>query len=445
VKLQEAGRPVRDEDLADVELAALVAREEARAARTIPLVASSSVGPRQMRAYSGSVLGTLTAEGYPGARFHPGCDVFDDVERLCVSRACAAFGASFANVQPHSCTTANQAALAALAASGARVLSMSLKAGGHLSHGAAVSETSRWYKFEHYGVNVDGLIDYDEVRSHALAFRPDVVICGASSYPRTLDFAAFGEIAREVGAALVADISHISGLTATGLHPSPVPHAALVTTSTYKQFGGPRGGLVLGGTDAPGHVDLARRVDRSVFPGLQGTPNAAAVAAKAWALRYVMTASFADVARRIVGTARTIADQLAARGFHVVSGGTETHMVLVDVSRAGIDGLDSERALEQAGILVNRNAIPHDPQPPSRPSGIRLGTNSIAALGASTSDAELIGDLVADVLDGLRPASRAASLAAATARARRAAAALLDGWRHADNATSTSSDAPEPL
>lgn len=442
---QETERPVRHEDLTDVELAALVAREEARAARNIPLVASSSIGPRQMRAYSGSVLGALTAEGYPGARFHPGCEVFDDVERLCIARACTAFGASFANVQPHSCTTANQAALVALAASGARVLSMSLKAGGHLSHGAAVSETSRWYDFAHYGVDADGLVDYDEVRSQALAFRPDVLICGASSYVRILDFAAFGEIAQEVGAALVADISHISGLAATGWHPSPIPYAALTTTSTYKQFGGPRGGLVLGGTGVPDRAELARRVDRAVFPGLQGTPNAAAVAAKAWALRYVTTASFAHVARRIVGTARSIADRLAARGFHVVSGGTDTHMVLVDVSRARVNGLDAERALERAGILVNRNAVPHDPRPPSRPSGIRLGTNSIAVLGAGTSDAALIGDLVADILDALRPASRAAALDAATARVRRSAVALLDGWRHADIATSTSSDTPEPL
>ena len=414
----------------DPELGRLLAKEEARRAEVLPLVASSSVGVEEMRAYAGSVLGDLTAEGYPGARYHPGCDIFDDVERLCVERAKAAFGAPFANVQPHSGTTANQAALAALAKPGARVLAMSLKAGGHLSHGATVSHTSQWYKFAHYDVDREGQVHYDELRAQALGFAPEVLICGASSYPRELDFAAFGEIAQESGAALVADISHISGLVAAGVHPSPIPHAHLVTTSTYKQLGGPRGGLILGGQAAPDPEALATRVDRAVFPGLQGTPNAASVAAKAWALRHVTTPMFADVAARIVETARVIASRLGERGFRVVGGGTDTHMVLVDVGRSGVGGFDAERALERAGILVNRNAIPHDGQPPNRPSGIRLGTNGLCVLGAQTAHATCVADLVADVLEALQREAAGDALEQTIHRTRQRVTDLLHDMRH---------------
>ncbi|MER6971711.1 serine hydroxymethyltransferase [Nocardioides sp. NPDC000445] len=396
---------VRQTDLArDEPLAGLLDAEVRRARSAVPLVASASIGHPEMRALAGSEFGDLTTEGYPGARFHPGCEVFDRVEELAQARACSAFGASFANVQAHSGSTANQAATAALASPGSRVLSMDLKAGGHLSHGARASQTSRWFEYVHYDVDGDGFLNYDQIRAQAREVKPALIICGASSYPRQIDFAAFSDIAREVGAALIADISHISGLVVAGQHPSPIPHADLVTTSTYKQLAGPRGGLILGGTNVPDAQALHRRVDQAVFPGLQGTPNGAAVAAKAWALGYVASPEFRAIAARIVDLARIVADRLANHGHRIVTRGTDTHMVLVDTSAAGLYGLESERALEEAGILVNRNAIPHDPRPPSRPSGIRLGLNSLAQLGASDAEATLVADMVAAVLAALRQA-----------------------------------------
>ncbi|MFE6509419.1 serine hydroxymethyltransferase [Nocardioides sp. NPDC057767] len=394
---------VRQTDLArDEPLAGLLDAEVRRARSAVPLVASTSIGHPEMRALAGSEFGDLTTEGYPGARFHPGCEVFDRVEELAQARACSAFGASFANVQAHSGSTANQAATAALASPGSRVLSMDLKAGGHLSHGARASQTSRWFEYVHYDVDGEGFLNYDQIRAQAREVKPALIICGASSYPRQIDFAAFSDIAREVGAALIADISHISGLVVAGQHPSPVPHADLVTTSTYKQLAGPRGGLILGGTNVPDPQALHRRVDQAVFPGLQGTPNGAAVAAKAWALGYVTSPEFRAIAARIVDLARIVADRLASHGHRIVTRGTDTHMVLVDTSAAGLYGLESERSLEEAGILVNRNAIPHDPRPPSRPSGIRLGLNSLAQLGASDAQAALVADMVAAVLAALR-------------------------------------------
>ncbi|MFE6649851.1 serine hydroxymethyltransferase [Nocardioides sp. NPDC057772] len=394
---------VRQTDLArDEPLAGLLDAEVRRARSAVPLVASTSIGHPEMRALAGSEFGDLTTEGYPGARFHPGCEVFDRVEELAQARACSAFGASFANVQAHSGSTANQAATAALASPGSRVLSMDLKAGGHLSHGSRASQTSRWFEYVHYDVDGEGFLNYDQIRAQAREVKPALIICGASSYPRQIDFAAFSDIAREVGAALIADISHISGLVVAGQHPSPVPHADLVTTSTYKQLAGPRGGLILGGTNVPDPQALHRRVDQAVFPGLQGTPNGAAVAAKAWALGYVTSPEFRAIAARIVDLARIVADRLASHGHRIVTRGTDTHMVLVDTSAAGPYGLESERSLEEAGILVNRNAIPHDPRPPSRPSGIRLGLNSLAQLGASDAQAVLVADMVAAVLAALR-------------------------------------------
>lgn len=388
----------------DEPLAGLLGAEVRRARSAVPLVASTSIGHPEMRALAGSEFGDLTTEGYPGARFHPGCEVFDRVEELAQARACSAFGASFANVQVHSGSTANQAATAALVSPGSRVLSMALKAGGHLSHGARASQTSRWFEYVHYDVDREGLLDYDQIRAQAREVRPALIICGASSYPRRIDFAAFSDIAREVGAFLIADISHISGLVVAGQHPSPIPHADLVTTSTYKQLAGPRGGLILGGSDVADAQALHQQVNQAVFPGLQGTPNGASVAAKAWALGYVTSPEFRAIAVRIVELARIVADRLAGHGHHIVTFGTDTHMVLVDTSAAGLHGLESERSLEEAGILVNRNAIPHDPRPPSQPSGIRLGLNSLAQLGASDAQAVLVADMVATVLAALRQA-----------------------------------------
>lgn len=404
-KLLTRDRTNRPVGAHDVELHRLILEEERRARTTIPLIASASIGHSEMRALAGSVLGDLTTEGYPGARFHPGCQVMDRIEELARTRACAAFNASFANVQAHSGSTANQAAIVALAKPGARVLSMALKAGGHLSHGSHVSQTSQWFEFSHYDVDPEGILDYERIQEKAQEIQPAVIICGASSYPRQIDFERFGSIAREVGAALIADISHISGLVVAGQHPSPIPHADIVTTSTYKQLAGPRGGLILGGSNLTDPVTLRRRVDNAVFPGLQGTPDAASIAAKAWAFGHITSLDFIETVTRIVDLARTAADRLTQRGYKVITGGTDTHMVLVDVAASGLCGYEVEKCLETAGILTNRNTIPHDSRPTSRPSGIRLGLNSIAQLGATSAQTSQIADMVADIMDALQQTS----------------------------------------
>lgn len=396
-----AGNDALGADFDDDALLDLLQRDAQRQNDTVALVASASAAPWQVLACNGSPLSNVTGEGYPGARFHSGCVDFDEVERLAVSRAREAFGASFANVQPHSGTNANLAALAALLPVGGRVLSMALDAGGHLSHGARVSVTSKYYSVTHYGVGDDGLIDYDEVESLAHQASPQVIICGGSSYPRTIDFARFRSIADSVGAFLLADISHVAGLVVAGLHPSPIPHAHLTTTSTYKQLAGPRGGLILGNSIDHDATSLERKTARAVFPGVQGTPMPHSIAAKAWALRYVTTEEFTDVCQRITTAAREVADVLSARGFRLVTGSTDNHMVVVDLTRQAPSGWVAERALESCGLLVNRNAIPADPRPPTITSGIRLGTNSLAARGGGAGHARRAATIIADVLDAV--------------------------------------------
>jgi glycine hydroxymethyltransferase len=389
----------------DRHLVELLAREEERVKESIPLVASSSLGHPAMRYLQSSVLGDLTAEGYPGSRFHPGCEVFDEIETLAVRRACTAFGSSFANVQPHSGSAANQAALAALASPGDRVLAMELSAGGHLSHGARVSQTANWFSFKHYGVDPDGFLDYGKIEEQALDFRPKVIICGASSYPRAIDFQKFSQIARRVDASLLADISHISGLVATGQHASPVPYADIVTTSTYKQIAGPRGGLILGGTATPEPGKLEKRIEKAVFPGLQGTPSAASIAAKAWAFAYIMSPEFFATASLTITLAKYMAELFREEGFDLLTGGTDNHLILLNISPLGLKGLDVEKALESAGILVNRNAVPNDAQPATNPSGIRVGLNSLAQLRASKADVEMITEIIIMIVKSLRDSS----------------------------------------
>lgn len=398
-------RPESDGDYVDRRLVKLLAREEKRVKESIPLVASSSLGHPAMRHLQSSVLGDLTAEGYPGLRFHPGCEVFDEIETLAVHRACVAFSSSYANVQPHSGSAANQAALAALASPGDRVLAMELSAGGHLSHGARVSQTSSWFSFEHYGVNSDGFLDYGKIEEQALDFRPKVIICGASSYPRAIDFQKFSQIAERVDAALIADISHISGLVATGQHASPVPYADIVTTSTYKQIAGPRGGLILGGAASLEHGELEKRIQKAVFPGLQGTPSAASIAAKAWAFAYIMSPEFSDTASLTITLAKYMAELFREEGFDLLTGGTDNHLILFNMSSLGLRGLDVEKALETAGILVNRNAVPNDDQPATNPSGIRVGLNSLAQLKASRADIEIITEIIVMIVKSLRDSS----------------------------------------
>ncbi|MFF9012027.1 serine hydroxymethyltransferase [Streptomyces sp. NPDC014870] len=371
----------------DPELALLLDREVEEQAMTLAMVASASAANPAVLATGGAALSNVTAEGYPGARYHPGAARFDGVERLAVSRARQAFGAQYANVQPHSCSSANQAVLAALLPPGGALLALDLDSGGHLTHGSAASVTGHHYRAVHYGLDYKGFIDYEQVAELALAHRPQVLIAGASAYPRTLDFARFRAIADSVGAYLVADISHIAGLVAAGEHPSPIDLAHVTTTSTYKQLGGPRGGLILIGAEhrAPGpdsrRTPLARLMQRAVFPQSQGTPSPASIAAKAHALKLVTEPAFRETMRLVRDDAAALADALDEYGYRVLTGGTENHMVLLDIFDRGITGVVAERALEECGILTNRNRIPKDTKAPLVASGLRLGTNVLAQRG----------------------------------------------------------------
>ncbi|POX37939.1 serine hydroxymethyltransferase [Streptomyces sp. Ru73] len=401
-----AGRAATGLRDADPALYALLTRETARQNDTLMMVAASSVADPSVLACGGSALGNLTAEGFPGARYHAGCGVADEIERLAIDRACAAFGARDAIVQPHSGSSANLAVITALLNPGDTLLGLDLDCGGHLTHGSPASVTGRHYRARGYRVTPDGFLDYDRIRELALAHRPKLIVCGASAYPRTIDFARFREIADEANAYLLADISHIAGLVAAGLHPSPVDHAHVTTTSTYKQLYGPRGGLILLGRDArmpgPERGTLAATLRRAVFPFTQGTPDLASVAAKARALDFVAGPGFAELAKRLQDGAQAMAERLSERGLRLVTGGTDTHMVLLDLRGTGVTGDAAETALESCGIVVNRNRVPGDTTPARVTGGLRLGSNTLAARGMDrTATAECAG-LVADVLDALR-------------------------------------------
>ncbi|WKV75489.1 serine hydroxymethyltransferase [Streptomyces sp. PCS3-D2] len=383
----------------------LLARESARQHETLMMVAASSVADPSVLACEGSALGNLTAEGYPGNRYHAGCGIADDIERLAIERACAAFGAQDAIVQPHSGSSANLAVITALLSPGDSLLGLDLDCGGHLTHGSPASVTGRYYRAHGYRVTPEGLLDYDQIREMALKHRPKLIVCGASAYPRSIDFARFREIADEANAYLLADISHIAGLVAAGLHQSPVDHAHVTTTSTYKQLYGPRGGLILLGREArrpgPERGTLAATLRRAVFPFTQGTPDLASVAAKARALAFVASPDFAEVAKRLADGAQAIAERLLDRGFRLVTGGTDTHMVLLDLRGSGVTGDVAEEALEACGIVVNRNRVPGDTTPVRVTGGLRLGTNTLAARGMDRTVAAECADLVADVLTAL--------------------------------------------
>ncbi|MFR9787939.1 serine hydroxymethyltransferase [Streptomyces sp. MB22_4] len=391
----------------DPDLADLLDREHIRQQDTLVLVASSSVAPPSVLACAGSSLANLTMEGYPGRRHHAGAEIADRVERLATSRACALFRARAANVQPHSGSSANLAVLMGLLEPGDTILGLDLDCGGHLSHGSAASVTGRYFRSVRYRTGDDDLLDYEQIAALTAEHRPKVVICGASAYPRRIDFARFREIADTVGAYLIADISHISGLVATGLHPSPIDHAHLTTTSTYKQLYGPRGGMILLGRDADapgpdGRVPLRKLVDRAVFPLVQGTPDLGNVAAKARALHAAAQPGFRTLMELVLDDAAAIGDRLRSRGLRVVTGGTDTHMVLADLRDDGLTGAAAEEALEACGILVNRNRVPGDDTPPRVTGGIRIGTNTLAARAVPPETAALCADLIADVVGELR-------------------------------------------
>ncbi|NUT49959.1 MAG: serine hydroxymethyltransferase, partial [Saccharothrix sp.] len=357
---------LRDED---PELHDVLAREVRRQATTLSLVASSSVVDPSVLAAQASSAVNVTAEGYPGRRYHAGCEVVDDIERLAVDRALGLFGARYANVQSHSATTANYAVLSALLRPGDVLLGMNLSDGGHLTHGSPAAYAGQYYTAVGYGLDHAGRIDYDQVAELARRHRPKVVVCGATAYSRPVDFARFRRIADEVGAYLLADISHIAGLVVTGLHASPVDHAHVTTACTHKQLYGPRGGVILSGRDhdspAPrGTGTLAQFLQRAIFPFYQGAPALNVIAAKARAFAAARTPEFAATARRILRFASALADELAARGHVIVSGGTENHTVLVDLRDLGVTGLVAELALEECGIVVNKNRVPGDTTPP---------------------------------------------------------------------------------
>ncbi len=413
-----AGFFVDDLADADPDLAAAVARELARQQSQIELIASENIVSRAVLQAQGSVLTNKYAEGYPGRRYYGGCEFVDAAERLALERACRLFGCAWANVQPHAGAQANEAVYLALLQPGDTILGMSLAAGGHLTHGSPANLSGKWFRAVAYGVRRDDArIDYDEVERLAEAHRPRLIVAGGSAYPRIIDFARFRAIADRVGAYLMVDMAHFAGLVAGGAHPSPVPHAHVVTTTTHKTLRGPRGGMILGNDE-----EIGRKINSAVFPGLQGGPLMHAVAAKAVAFGEALRPSFAAYARAVVANAQALAATLAEQGLDIVSGGTDTHLLLVDLRPLGLTGRDAEQALERAGITCNKNGIPFDPQKPTVTSGIRLGSPAATTRGFGTREFRQVGEWIGEVLRGL--AGNPLNNGGAEARVREAVAAL---------------------
>ena len=378
---------------ADPEIADAVLAEARRQEEGLELIASENFVSPAVLAAMGTPLTNKYAEGYPGKRYYGGCEHVDVAEQLAIDRAKTLFGAEHANVQAHSGAQANMAVYFAFLEPGATVLGMNLSHGGHLTHGSPVNFSGRFFRVIPYGVREDtGRIDYDALRAQAKEHRPAMIIAGASAYARTIDFAAFGDIARGVGAKLMVDMAHIAGLVATGVHPSPVPHADAVTTTTHKTLRGPRGGLILC------RAEHAKAIDKQIFPGIQGGPLMHVIAAKAVALREAMEPAFTDYARRVVANARALANGLMERGFKLVSDGTDTHLMLVDLRNRGMTGKDAERALGAADITVNKNTVPGETQSPFVTSGIRIGTPAVTTRGMGEGEMRTIATLIDEAL-----------------------------------------------
>jgi len=378
---------------ADPEIWSAIQAEARRQQETIELIASENYVSHAVLEAQGSVLTNKYAEGYPGHRYYGGCQHVDVVERLAIERACALFGAEHANVQPHSGSQANAAAYLALLQPGDTVLSMSLPHGGHLTHGSAFNFSGRLYRFFFYGVDRESeRLDYDEMAVLARRHRPRLLLAGASAYPRTIDFRRLAEIARSVDALLMVDMAHIAGLVAAGVHPSPVPHADVVTTTTHKTLRGPRAGIILC------TARWASAIDKAVFPGTQGGPLMHIIAAKAVALREAMAPDFVHYQRQIVANARALAGELTARGLRLVSGGTDNHLLLIDVSPLGLTGAQAEVALEAAGIGANKNLIPYDQRGPRETSGVRLGTSAVTTRGFREPQMKAVARLISRAL-----------------------------------------------
>jgi glycine hydroxymethyltransferase len=383
---------------ADSEIAAAIRGELQRQRDQIELIASENITSPAVLAAQGSVLTNKYAEGYPGRRYYGGCEYVDVAERLAIERVKRLFGCAHANVQPHSGAQANFAVFLALLKPGDTILGMSLAAGGHLTHGARPNLSGKWFKAVPYGVRADDhRIDHDEVERLAREHRPKLIIAGGSAYPRVIDFERFRAIADAVGAYLLVDMAHFAGLVAGGAHPSPLPHAHVVTSTTHKTLRGPRGGLILTNDD-----ELAKKFNAAVFPGSQGGPLMHVIAAKAVAFGEALRPDFRTYAHQVVANARALAEMLREEGLAVVADGTDTHLVLVDLRPKGVTGRDAEVSLERAGMTCNKNGIPFDPEPPAVTSGIRLGTPAGTTRGFGVEEFRRIGRLIARVLDGLR-------------------------------------------
>jgi glycine hydroxymethyltransferase len=380
----------------DPEIASAIDREVDRQARSLELIASENFVSEAVLQALGSVMTNKYAEGLPGKRYYGGCEFVDIAESLAIERAKKLFGAEHANVQAHSGSQANQAVYVTVLKPGETMLGMSLAHGGHLTHGHPLNFSGRMYKIVSYGVRQDmETIDYDELERLAMEHRPKLIVAGASAYPRTLDFARFAEIAKKSGALLMVDIAHIAGLVAAGLHPSPFPHADFVTTTTHKTLRGPRGGAVFS------KAQYAKEIDKSVFPCLQGGPLMHVIAAKAVCFQEALQPEFMEYQRQIVSNAKALAEALAAEGFRIVSGGTDTHLMLVDVFSKKVTGKDAQATLERAAITVNKNAIPFDTNPPAVASGIRVGTPAVTSRGMQEPQMQLIAHWISEVLNNL--------------------------------------------
>ena len=395
----------RDLEVVDPEVAEWIAAEARRQNHGLELIASENWVSRAVREAQGSVLTNKYAEGYPGKRYYGGCAYVDKVEQLAIDRAKALFRAEHANVQPHSGSQANMAVYLTALKAGDTILGMDLSHGGHLTHGHPLSFSGREYRVVAYGVRrEDERIDYEALAALAREHRPKLIIAGASAYSRVIDFGRFGDVADEVGAALMCDIAHIAGLVIAGLHVSPVPHAAFVTTTTHKTLRGPRGGLVL---CREAH---ARDLDRNVFPGIQGGPLEHVIAAKAVAFAEAASPDFVGYQRRVVENAKALAAALSQRGFRLVSGGTDNHVMMIDVGARGISGRDAENLLDGVGITVNKNTIPFDTRSPMVASGIRIGTPAVTTRGMGAAEMETIGGAIARVLEAREDAAALAEV-----------------------------------
>ena len=380
----------------DAEIAEALVAEQERQESHIELIASENWVSKAVMAAMGSPLTNKYAEGYPGKRYYGGCECVDVVENLARERAKKLFGCDYANVQPHSGAQANMAVFFAVLNPGDTYMGMNLDHGGHLSHGSPVNMSGKYFKCVPYGVNDEGFIDYNKVREIALECRPKMIIAGASAYARTIDFKKFREIADEVGAVLMVDMAHIAGLVAAGVHPSPIPWADVVTTTTHKTLRGPRGGLILCNQEAADKYNF----NKAIFPGTQGGPLMHVIAAKAVCFKEALTPAFKEYQQQIVENAQALCKGLMDRGVDIVSGGTDNHLMLVDLSRKGLTGKAIEKLLDEAYITANKNTIPNDPQKPFVTSGIRLGTPAVTSRGMKTEDMERIAEAITLIIDG---------------------------------------------